>query len=223
MNYQYRFGTSFSAATRTLYLAGGYGRYYQGMGAALVQGKSDRVRTDHRLQNLTTTGPISRFGDTAANAGILALLQSNTYLKNLPSPIKTVFASLWYLPSFPCLRRNQADIVSAASFRMILTPIDTLKTTLQVHGAGGTSLLRQRIKINGVGSLWWGAFATAVATFVGHYPWFATVSRHHINRTRSFPQYSSPSFIFIPEKHLDNDMVADFMTVQFPLRHYSRT
>ncbi|KAE8444806.1 hypothetical protein EG329_014266 [Mollisiaceae sp. DMI_Dod_QoI] len=139
MNYQYRFGTSFTAATKTLYENGGFGRYYQGIGAALVQ------------------GPVSRFGDTAANAGILALLQSNSYLKDLPSPIKTIFASL-----------------CAACFRMILTPIDTLKTTLQVQGARGTSLLRQRIKTNGVGSLWWGAFATAAATFAGHYPWFAT-------------------------------------------------
>lgn len=46
-------------------------------------------------------GPVSRFGDTAANAGILALLQSNSYLKDLPSPVKTIFASLWYnLPQF---------------------------------------------------------------------------------------------------------------------------
>ncbi len=59
---------------------------------------------------------------------------------------------------------------------MILTPIDTLKTTLQAQGAKGTSLLRQRIKTNGITSLWWGAFATAAATFAGHYPWFATVS-----------------------------------------------
>lgn len=58
---------------------------------------------------------------------------------------------------------------------MILTPIDTLKTTLQAQGARGTSLLRRRIKTNGIGSLWWGALATAAATFVGHYPWFATV------------------------------------------------
>lgn len=65
---------------------------------------------------------------------------------------------------------------SAAGFRIILTPIDTLKTTLQVQGNSGTAILRQRIKTNGVGSLWWGAIATASATFVGHYPWFATVS-----------------------------------------------
>ncbi|ORY68261.1 mitochondrial carrier domain-containing protein [Pseudomassariella vexata] len=139
MNYQYRHGSSFTAATGTLYQDGGIRRYYQGIGAALIQ------------------GPASRFGDTAANAGILALLQSNSYLKNFPSPIKTIFASL-----------------CAAAFRMILTPIDTLKTTLQAQGARGTALLRQRIKVHGVGSLWWGAFATAAATFVGHYPWFAT-------------------------------------------------
>ncbi|EFX03598.1 mitochondrial substrate carrier protein [Grosmannia clavigera kw1407] len=139
MNYQYRFGHSFTAASRILYEDGGYGRYYQGLGAALVQ------------------GPVSRFGDTAANAGILALLHSNSYLKDLPSFIQTVFASL-----------------CAACFRMTLTPIDTLKTTLQAQGARGTNLLRQRIKTDGVGSLWWGAIATAAATFVGHYPWFAT-------------------------------------------------
>jgi uncharacterized membrane protein len=59
---------------------------------------------------------------------------------------------------------------------MILTPIDTFKTTMQAQGSRGTALLRKRVKENGIGSLWWGAFATAAATFVGHYPWFATVS-----------------------------------------------
>lgn len=44
----------------------------------------------------SSTGPVARFGDTAANAGILALLQSNSYLSHLPSLGKTVFASLWY-------------------------------------------------------------------------------------------------------------------------------
>ena len=138
MNYQYRHGTSLSVATKTLHEDGGIGRYYSGLGAALFQ------------------GPIARFGDTAANAGILALLHSNGYLKRLPSPIQTIFASC-----------------AAAAFRMLLMPIDTLKTTLQAQGSRGTALLRQRIRNDGIGSLWWGAFATAAATFVGHYPWFA--------------------------------------------------
>ena len=38
MNYQYRFGTTFTVASKTLYADGGFGRYYQGLGAALIQG-----------------------------------------------------------------------------------------------------------------------------------------------------------------------------------------
>jgi hypothetical protein len=79
-------------------------------------------------------------------------------------------------PNVKCNLQANTGGISAAGFRIILTPIDTLKTTLQVQGAGGATLLRQRIKTNGFGSLWWGAIATAAATFVGHYPWFATVS-----------------------------------------------
>lgn len=68
-----------------------------------------------------------------------------------------------------------ANKESAAAFRMILTPVDTLKTTLQVQGSRAVSVLRKRIHKHGLGTLWWGAFATAGATFAGHYPWFATV------------------------------------------------
>ncbi|KAL4254160.1 mitochondrial carrier family protein [Abortiporus biennis] len=139
MNYQYRYGTTTTQATRTLYADGGWTRYYQGLTAALIQ------------------GPVSRFGDTAANAGILALLQSNSYMKNLPILIKSVFAS-----------------VAAAAFRMILTPVDTVKTTMQTDGRKGLKILRSRIRKYGFGSLWYGALATAAATFVGHYPWFGT-------------------------------------------------
>ncbi|KAJ6632464.1 mitochondrial carrier [Mycena sp. CBHHK59/15] len=141
MNYQYRYGTSMTQAIQTLYQDGGWTRYYQGMSAALIQ------------------GPVSRFGDTAANSGILALLGSNSYLKKMPELLKTVFASL-----------------AAAAFRMILTPIDTVKTTLQTQGKPGIQILKARVKMYGVGSLWYGAFATAAATFAGHYPWFATLN-----------------------------------------------
>ncbi|KDQ12582.1 hypothetical protein BOTBODRAFT_161472 [Botryobasidium botryosum FD-172 SS1] len=139
MNFQYRYGTSTIEATRTLFLDGGYGRYYRGLGAALIQ------------------GPVARFGDTAANAGILALLQSNPILRRMPTLLQTVFAS-----------------AAAAAFRMILTPIDTVKTTLQTDGKDGIRILKNRVKAHGIGSMWYGAFATAAATFVGHYPWFGT-------------------------------------------------
>jgi hypothetical protein len=111
MNYQYRYGTTTTEAIHTLYSDGGWKRYYQGLTAALFQ------------------GPLSRFGDTAANAGILALLQSNTYMKQLPALVQTVFASL-----------------AAAAFRMILTPVDTVKTTLQTQGSSGMAILRARVR-----------------------------------------------------------------------------
>eukprot|EP00624_Nannochloropsis_granulata_P005845 evm.model.NODE_41771_length_14365_cov_26.770136.1 len=45
-------------ALKTLYADGGIPRFYQGLLPALVQ------------------GPASRFGDTAANAGVITLLDS---------------------------------------------------------------------------------------------------------------------------------------------------
>lgn len=111
MNYQYRYGTTTTEAIKTLYADGGWKRYYQGLVAALVQ------------------GPVSRFGDTAANAGILALLESNTFMRSLPTLVKTLFAS-----------------VAAACFRMILTPVDTIKTTMQTEGKQGIALLRARVR-----------------------------------------------------------------------------
>ena len=111
MNYQYRYGTTMTQATKTLYADGGWTRYYQGLTAALIQ------------------GPVSRFGDTAANVGILALLKGNKYMRNLPALAQTIFASL-----------------AAAAFRMILTPIDTVKTTMQTQGRAGMAILRSRVR-----------------------------------------------------------------------------
>ena len=110
MNYQYRYGTSTTQAVNTLYADGGFTRYYQGLAAALVQ------------------GPVSRFGDTAANAGILALLESNTFMRTLPKFIQTAFAS-----------------AAAALFRLVLMPVDTVKTTLQTQGKRGWGILTKRV------------------------------------------------------------------------------
>ncbi|GAA5881166.1 hypothetical protein JCM1840_001626 [Sporobolomyces johnsonii] len=140
MNYQYRYGTTTTEAATKLYSEGGYSRYYSGLGPALVQ------------------GPVARFGDTAANAGILALLSSNPFLAKLPSPLKTAFAS-----------------ICGALFRMVLMPVDTLKTTMQTESNSvALKVLRERIKAYGPGTLWAGAWATAAANFVGSFPWFAT-------------------------------------------------
>ena len=139
VNYQYRYGTTTTQALRTLYADGGVPRFYRGLIPALFQ------------------GPLSRFGDTAANTGVIAAFEANESLDSLPVLVKTVAAS-----------------VAAALFRIFLMPIDTLKTTMQVEGKDGISKLMTKFRTNGPGTFYQGALAASSATFVGHYPWFAT-------------------------------------------------
>eukprot|EP01062_Namystynia_karyoxenos_P019218 TRINITY_DN17206_c0_g1_i1.p1 TRINITY_DN17206_c0_g1~~TRINITY_DN17206_c0_g1_i1.p1 ORF type:complete len:485 (+),score=183.29 TRINITY_DN17206_c0_g1_i1:80-1534(+) len=147
MNYQYRHGTSTMTALRTLYADGGIRRFYRGLGPALLQ------------------GPLSRFGDTAANAGMLALLDGHENTRNLPVAIKTMFSS-----------------GAAAVWRIFLMPVDTVKTILQVEGKDGIAKLRVKQRIHGPTVFYHGAIGASAATFVGHYPWFATYNYldHHL-------------------------------------------
>ncbi len=101
-------------------------------------------------------GPLSRFGDTAANTAVLTVLED----VDMPVAAKTVAASL-----------------AAGLFRIFLMPVDALKTIMQVEGASGLSSLGSKVKAGGPTVLYHGALAASAATFVGHYPWFATVSR----------------------------------------------
>ena len=97
--------------------------------------------------------PLSRFGDTASYAGMTALLET----ADIPPSLKTLCAS-----------------IAAAVFRIAITPIDTLKTTLQVEGPAGMAMLRDRIAESGALTLYSGALGSSFATLVGHYPWFLT-------------------------------------------------
>lgn len=139
VNYQYRYGTSTTAAFKKLYADGGIPRFYRGLLPALMQ------------------GPLSRFGDTAANTGMIALLDAYEFTAEMPVAAKTVCASL-----------------AAAGFRIFLMPIDTVKTTMQVEGKDGLSKLGAKFKTNGPSVFYQGALAACSATFVGHYPWFFT-------------------------------------------------
>mmetsp|Transcript_14307 Transcript_14307/g.21558 ORF Transcript_14307/g.21558 Transcript_14307/m.21558 type:complete len:275 (+) Transcript_14307:2-826(+) len=137
VNYQYRNGTSFPVALRTLYADGGIPRFYRGVLPALIQ------------------GPMSRFGDTAANTGMITLMDSFDATKDLNVGVKTATAS-----------------AAAALFRIFLMPVDTVKTTMQVTGK--FSNVVSKVKVEGVPALYHGSLAAASATFVGHYPWFFT-------------------------------------------------
>ena len=133
MNYQYRYGGSFQEALSKLYNEGGIARLYQGLPFALVQ------------------GPLTRFGDTAANVGMLALLSEYS--------------------SVPIIVKTAAGSVAAGMWRILLMPIDTSKTAMQVEGAQGLQNLAALVLDKKSPSpLYQGALAAAAATAVGHFP-----------------------------------------------------
>ena len=139
VNYQYRHGTAFLQTLQILYKQGGIPRFYRGISPALLQ------------------APLSRFGDTAMNTGVLHYLNNNSSTEHIPIIGKTFIASCF-----------------AGLWRIQLMPIDTCKTMLQVHGKSGMPILREKIKKNGPRVLYNGSLGACGATLVGHFPWFLT-------------------------------------------------
>merc|ERR1711862_858009 len=77
--------------------------------------------------------------------------------------------------SLPLFAKTLAGSLAAGAFRIVLMPIDTSKTVLQVEGREGFNRLILDAKSRRtLAPFYRGAFATAAATAVGHYPWFLT-------------------------------------------------
>ena len=147
MNVQMANGGSMMGTIKLLYKEGGVPRFYRGLVPALIG------------------SPLSRFGDTFANAGALAATEHI----DAPIFVKTALAS-----------------VSAGGMRIFLLPIDAWKTNKQVHGKSGLQGLLDKARqvpnrsianLYGWNVLWHGALASATATAVGHWPWFGTCCR----------------------------------------------
>lgn len=160
VNYQYRYGSTMTTALQTLYGQGGIARFYKGYTFALIQ------------------APLSRFGDTAANAGMLSVLNELPQTANWPLAVKTACAS-----------------VTAGFMRIGLMPIDTVKTVLQVEGSNGWNVLRSKLAERGPSILFHGSIATSLATFVGHYPWFVTYN--YLNRMLPVPASTDTKKILV--------------------------
>ena len=135
INYQYRNGTTFKSSLRALYADGGIPRFYRGLVPALIH------------------GPFARFGDTAANTGVITMMNSLDSTKDMSVGVKTVAAS-----------------GAAALFRIVLMPVDTVKVTMQVTGKFSNVI--DKVKVGGLPVLYRGSLAASSSTFVGHYPWF---------------------------------------------------
>jgi hypothetical protein len=116
-------------------IIGGIGRFYSGVSLAIIQ------------------APLSRFGDTAANTGVLAALEAFT--PNMPVAGMTAFAS-----------------TAGSCWRIFIMPVDMCKTNLQVQGS--LQLTKEKIAAGGPKVMYSGAAANFAANWVGNYPWFAT-------------------------------------------------
>jgi len=103
-------------------------------------------------------GPLSRFGDTGSNAVVMSLLDSQPFTRDIPIIAKTMAGSF-----------------VAASWRVVVVPLDLVKTTRQVHGyARASADLEARIAVHGFKALWQGSSAAFLSTFSGHLPWYST-------------------------------------------------
>lgn len=133
INYQYVNGIDFKTSMKTLYNNGGIFRFYRGYPLAL------------------SMAPLSRFGDTATNLGVLELTKDS----NLPLSIRTGISS-----------------ICAGGWRIVLMPLDTIKTNYQVNGEVKT--LFKNVKRNGIKQFFNGSTATFTTCVAGHFPWFFT-------------------------------------------------
>lgn len=97
---------------------------------------------------------MSRFVSTAANDGVQSFLASFPATKHWGPGRTTIFGAI---------------IVGIA--RMILMPIDTCKTVLQVDSKDGFQSLLRRVRAGHFGVLYQGAIANAISSVMGHYPW----------------------------------------------------
>jgi hypothetical protein len=104
-------------------------------------------------------GPLARFAAVASNEIGKAMLP--------------VFAN----KTFGMAASTLVGALLAAGSRVLLMPLDTCKTVLQVNGVKGFNILLHRIIIDGEwSSLFEGTNANIICTHIAHYPWFLTVN-----------------------------------------------
>ena len=86
-------------------------------------------------------------------------------------------------PGPKCICKNSHRFW-ATGWRLLIMPNDACKSHLQIHGKEGLSILRNKIRNNGMPVLWNGGAAAISANFVGHYPWFLTYNYLQENMPR---------------------------------------
>lgn len=96
--------------------------------------------------------PLSKFGSAASNQASKILVdQSQPFSPFYTSAVGTLLTIFW---------------------RLVIVPIETCKTVLQVDGNAGFGHLLDKIKNGNIFILYQGSAATIATTFLSHYPWF---------------------------------------------------
>lgn len=96
--------------------------------------------------------PLSKFGSVAANEASRVLIDQTIPLSPVyTSALGTLLSVIW---------------------RVLIVPLETCKTVLQVDGSKGFEKLLTKIKQGNLFVLYQGTSATIASTFLSHYPWF---------------------------------------------------
>lgn len=101
--------------------------------------------------------PITKFGAIAANEGSGVLVAS----LGLPAVSAEFYATV-------------LGTLLTVVWKVLLMPLETCKTVLQVDGTRGFEKLMARVTKGNVWTLWQGSAAAILATTASHYPWFYT-------------------------------------------------
>jgi len=120
--------------------------------------------------------PLVRFVSTAANDGVETLLAEFKLTDAWGPGRTTVIAS-----------------VVVGVWRMVLMPIDTCKTVLQVDSVEGFRDLVRKLKAGKLTVLYEGAVASVVASIVSHYPWFYTYN--YLSRSNAIHEIIPGNFL----------------------------
>lgn len=91
---------------------------------------------------------------TAANDGVKAFLADFLLTKYWGPGVTTMLGAI---------------LVGVA--RMMLMPVDTCKTVLQVDSKDGFQSLLRRVRAGHFGVLYQGAIANAISSTMSHFPW----------------------------------------------------
>lgn len=101
--------------------------------------------------------PLTRFGDAFANSWSMQLVSV-------------------LLPQAPPFVGTALGVSLSSAWRVLLVPIDTIKTASQVHGEAALTVLLGKVKDDGILQLWSGAFASFAANWAQNFPWWVTLN-----------------------------------------------